>query len=61
MTRKHYEAMAKTIRYHVEGYEPVEPARIAIDRLVRDICHDLKVENRNFNRDRFIEACGLLA
>lgn len=59
MTRKSYIALAQTIRYHVDGFEATDPGRIAIDRLVRDICHDLKVDNRNFDRDKFLTACGL--
>lgn len=56
-TRSLYVPLAKTIRYHVDGADAL--TRQAIDRLVRDLTHDLKTDNRAFDRDRFMTACGL--
>lgn len=48
MTRKHYEAIAKAIR------ESTEP--IALVELLMDI---FEHDNPRFDRQRFLEACGL--
>ena len=59
MTRKGYVAMAKTIRYHVEGADPEQ--LIIISRLIKDLAYDLKQDNIRFDRTRFLEACGVTA
>ena len=57
MTRKHFVAMARTIAYHVGAADDHD--RLVIDRLVRDLCYDLAATNPAFNRQRFMDACGL--
>lgn len=57
MSRKHYVAMAATIRRHVEHACPA--GRVALGAVVRDLCAELKADNRAFDRERFLTACGL--
>lgn len=63
-SKKLYVEMAKTIRNHVDA--SVSPWNTATDSiplfviksLVSDLCSDLKQDNINFNRDKFMTACG---
>jgi hypothetical protein len=59
MTRKHYVAIAATIRRQYDAAESGE-ARLAIATLARELCADFKVANRAFDRSRFLTACGLV-
>jgi len=56
-SRKLYVELATTIARHVDiaGADQID----AIRTLVHDLAVDLKVDNRNFDRDRFLAACGL--
>jgi hypothetical protein len=54
-SKRLYVAMAKTISYHASASPEAEQV---IDRLVRDLCHDLKQDNMAFKRETFIEACA---
>ena len=58
-SRKLYVDLAKTIRYYVDAADR-DTANI-YHRLVVDLCHDLKADNPNFDRDRFVTACGFKA
>ena len=60
-SRKLYVAMAETIANHVtEHTADVHPKQLtAIHWLVNDLCRDLERDNANFDKDRFMTACGL--
>lgn len=57
MTRKHFEAIARSIKAEKEAYTN---ARVvgAVRRLAEALADDFKMVNRNFDRDRFLLACG---
>lgn len=57
MTRKHFEAIASILRDHtpVQG----EAADITHADTVTDLADYFATENPNFDRERFIKACGL--
>jgi len=55
MTKKHFEAIAAIISevhddYRFDG---------AVDATARRMADYFKTQNPNFNRDRFLAACGL--
>lgn len=58
MTKKHYEAIAKIIQL----YKAIESH--SDKRMCYYIAHDLadyfQTDNKNFNRERFLEACGII-
>lgn len=59
-SRALYNDMAATIKRHVEGH-PERANRLNIlESLVRDLCSDLKRDNRYFKRDLFMDACGFV-
>lgn len=51
MTRKHFEAIAATIK-------SADMGSVERSKLARDMASTLKEMNPNFDRSRFIEACG---
>lgn len=51
MTRKHFNAFAKALLTISDTYQRAQAAA-----LIADIC---KAANPNFDRARFMEACGL--
>lgn len=57
MTHKDYANIAHTIARHYRDASPT--AKLTIRNLVGDICHDFKLENRNFDRATFLTACGI--
>jgi hypothetical protein len=67
MTRKHFEAIAETFRFERQTANAIVPthggqrktAVETIDRLAKQIASDLAGTNPNFNRSRFLEACGV--
>ena len=54
MTRKHFEAIANTIK-NIPFTDPQDRV-IAACRLADDVCAP---NNSNFRRDQFLKACGL--
>ena len=51
MTRKHFKAIAEIIN---DAGDDVD----AVERLAGDLASYFKSENPNFDRDRFLTACG---
>lgn len=62
MTRKHYEAIAKAIKseldYHTSHYSQGESA-LVLRNAAKHISDNLELLESNFDRDRFLRACGL--
>ena len=55
MSRKHFNAIAVTLGYQMRQYTPNSPEYNAIVHAAVALCHDFKVANTNFDRDRFME------
>jgi len=53
MTRKDFELIARVIKDH-RTYEGDQ----TVNQLARDMADALRVTNQQFNRDKFIRACG---
>jgi hypothetical protein len=54
MTRKDFELIAATIK----AQRDVTP-NLCVDLLARDFADVLKATNKQFNRDKFLRACGV--
>ena len=66
MTRKDYEALASNIRHAHQFVGNVaitkgkqEIARATMSVFVENVTQYLAADNPRFNRDKFLEACGL--
>lgn len=58
MTRKHFEAIAATNKARVEHYSTTERDRIILYTLIVEQADVFATFNPNFDRDRFLTACG---
>jgi len=58
MTRKHFEAIAKTVR-DVAAVADTPEARAAVVLMAERLADDFAGFNSNFNRRRFLQACGM--
>jgi hypothetical protein len=56
MTRKHYQLLADMIRREYEVYENDAATLASVADTLATIC---KADNPRFDRDRFLEACGM--
>lgn len=56
MTRKDFEAIAKSIRYHL--IQSPTDGKIAIRYLADDLCTHFKQANSSFDKEKFLRACG---
>lgn len=61
MTRKHFEAIAAIIATRVPFADPKheEWAAAAVAELAENLAGYFATENPNFDRHRFLKACGL--
>jgi hypothetical protein len=60
MTRKDYVLIAQVIDGAMQNWEGFTPeAKEAITGLARSLSHKLADYNPNFDRARFLEACGV--
>ena len=59
-SRALYNDMAATIKRHVEDHPERANRLNTLEALVRDLCSDLKRDNRNFKPDLFMDACGFV-
>lgn len=60
-SRKDYIATAKVIREQVEAtakYETAVPIRITLKCVAFDLASHFKASNSNFDRHKFMSACG---
>lgn len=55
MTRKHYIAIANIIRQDLEQNGDND----TLERVAKELATILKADNRAFDRDRFLTACGV--
>ena len=58
MTRKHFEAIAWQINEHRQ-HSQVPGASQTLDILARQLAHSFEGFNPNFDRARFLAACGV--
>jgi hypothetical protein len=56
MSKKHFEAIARTIRFQVDAADTY--VRGILRDLADDLCTEFRAANPNFDRDRFMKACG---
>jgi hypothetical protein len=55
MTRKDFELIAMTLKAsRIASYD-----KVTLDALARELAERLKATNPQFNRDKFIRACGV--
>ncbi len=59
MTKKHYEAIARDIRgvYEFVATSPIEKSVIRI--LALSLCTTFIMDNKMFDRDKFLTACAV--
>jgi hypothetical protein len=59
MTRKDYVAIAGVINEVVGAYGEEAHTMDALKAVAKDLCGILKADNSNFDRQRFLTACGV--
>jgi hypothetical protein len=59
MSRKHYRDVAEIIKTEVDRTNPAGGVRPVLARVAGELASMFKRDNGNFNRDKFMEACGL--
>jgi glutamate racemase len=59
MSRKHYTLLAQIIRQEVVMRELSHQSIDAERELIRHLCSLLRRDNENFDKQKFVEACGL--
>ena len=59
MTKKHIVVIAATIRDHISRPEKDEAEIYALETLARSLASDFAAFNINFDRSRFLAACGI--
>ena len=56
LSRKYYKMIASTIRY-ATMYARSGKRLLGKDKLINELCYELKRDNNNFDKDKFIDAC----
>lgn len=56
MTKKHYEAIAAIIKHHRDNCDISDMAAYEI---ATGLAYEFEKDNKNFNRTRFLAACGI--
>lgn len=62
MTRKHFQAIADVLRYDMDNadlYPDVEVRKAGCADRAKRMANMLAKFNNNFNRERFLKACGV--
>jgi len=61
ITRKHYKAIAEIIKYEYTLYNNTDNAKIklAIKYITLSLATYFALDNSQFNRQKFLDACGL--
>lgn len=57
MTKKHYTALARELAHALAGATTEEALGIRV--AIHILCAELKAENRAFDKQKFLTACGL--
>lgn len=60
MTRKHFQAIAAVIRSHYENEADPNPWRYTAHAIAADLASVFAADNPNFDRAKFLAACGFL-
>lgn len=58
MTKKHFKVLAEIIRQANENAKAWQKAEDVILFIAQELCSECKRENQNFDKDRFLAACG---
>lgn len=60
MSRKHYIEIASAFKREVTASDAAHDthAVMALERVAHDLCRMFKADNTQFNRRRFLDACG---
>lgn len=59
MTRKDYSAVANIIKKEMDRCDGCDDGIVlALNRIVDEMCSVFKADNPNFDKDRFLSACG---
>lgn len=58
MTKKDYELIAEAINSTVSHYHPWAISNV-MNEALEALCEALKLDNPNFDRDKFMTACGM--
>ena len=58
LSRKHFEAIADGIKDLVSSRKELDYSDEPFINLIDDMCYMCRKDNPNFDRDKFIEACG---
>jgi len=62
LSRKHYKAIAETIKEHYHGNNGpngTTTEQYVICNIASDLAHYFATDNPQFNRQKFLDACGL--
>jgi len=54
-TRRHYQAIAEEL--HIEQLYPQDQGPVA--EILHDLCRMFSKDNPNFDREKFLKACGM--
>lgn len=61
MTRKHFEAIAATFRGLMQNTTIPHESRVTLYSLAHTQADYFATVNENFDRERFLKACGVIA
>lgn len=59
LTRKHFQLMAEIIRLEVKFHDKDSEEFKAVRRVAFDLASMSKADNPNFDRAKFLQACGV--
>lgn len=59
MTRKDYELISKAIKLRTEAIPKHGGGMMLVKGVVDGIAEAMKMDNPNFNKEKFLAACGL--
>lgn len=60
MTRMHFVALAEIIEMELAEFGADVTAQTAIEQVAYNLAHYCETQNDHFDRDKFLEACGML-
>lgn len=59
LTRKHFRTVAEILKEAREDYAGGTPTELVLDYIENYLADFLATQNPNFDRERFLRACGL--